>query len=88
MKSFIEKLEKLIPEEETLKQEDIEKNNNSINNKNLCPICSDSTIDTHIMPCGHEICRNCLYQYLFEKKVCPFCRVEIKGIKEDTNFKI
>ena len=66
----------------------MEKNNNSINNNNLCPICSDSTIDTHIMPCGHEICRNCLYQYLFEKKVCPFCRVEIKGIKEDLNFKI
>ena len=56
--------------------------------KNLCSICADSVIDTHLLPCGHSLCRNCLFQYLSENKVCPFCRVEIKGIKEDPNFKI
>ena len=86
MKTFIEKLEQLVPEEETIKQEDFERQNDNINN--LCPICSDSIIDTHLLSCEHAICRNCLYQQIFENNVCPFCRVKIKGIKEDPNFKI
>ena len=56
--------------------------------KNLCPICSDSVIDTYILPCEHSICRNCLLSMISGNKVCPFCRTEIKGIKEDKNFHI
>ena len=55
---------------------------------NKCHLCSDTDIDTHLIPCDHSLCRNCLIRCLSEKKVCPFCRVEIKGIKEDPNFKI
>ena len=92
-KEFIENLEKIVPEQETLKSiennndKEMTKSGNKIE-KNICSICADSAIDTHLLPCGHSLCRNCLFQYLSENKVCPFCRVEIKGIKEDPNFKI
>ena len=96
LKNFINIIEKICPEEEILKM-----NNNDLLNqdtevtrsgtkieKNICTICSDSIVDTHILPCEHSICRNCLFHYLSENKVCPYCRVEIKGIKEDPNFKV
>jgi hypothetical protein len=99
LKNFIERLENTVPEEETIKAISIGSNNNNngiedakngtkIDDKNLCSICADSVIDTHILPCGHQLCRNCLFQCLTENKICPFCRIEIKGIKEDPNFKI
>ena len=87
---FVINLEKLIPENETIKE--ISSNNlienSSMKDKNICTICADSVIDTHIIPCEHAICRNCFYQCLSGNKACPFCRVDIKGIKEDNNFKI
>jgi hypothetical protein len=92
-KDFIEQLEKLVPEEEVQTKIDIDidkemtKSGNKIEDK-LCNICADSVIDTHIIPCDHSLCRNCLFQCLSENKTCPFCRVEIKGIKEDPDFKI
>ena len=89
MKDFIAKLEQLIPDEELVKNNNIrEQNQNNKENSNICSICSDSIIDSHLVPCDHAICRNCIYQHLFENKLCPFCRIEIKGIKEDPNFKI
>ena len=89
MKDFIVKLEQIVPEEEIIKNNYIkEKNDKNESNNNICPICSDSIIDSHLIPCDHAICRNCFYQHLFENKFCPFCRIEIKGIKEDQNFKI
>ena len=96
LKSFIDMLETIIPEEETLKSINNFTSNNGTEvtrsgtkiEQNICPICADSIIDTHLLPCEHSICRNCLFHYLSENKICPFCRVEIKGIKEDPNFKI
>ena len=89
---FIEYLEKLVPEKETTKLINTgETPGNSAlksEEKNLCPICADSVIDTHIIPCEHSICRNCLFQCLSGNKACPFCRVQIQGIKEDKNYKI
>ena len=89
---FVKYLDSLVSENETKK---LISNVNSPRNsgiqskdKNLCPICSDSVIDTHILPCEHSICRNCLLRMISGNKVCPFCRTEIKGIKEDTNFHI
>ena len=92
-KDFIEQLEKLVPEEEIKDKIDIDidkeitRSGNKIDN-NLCIICADSSIDTHLIPCDHSLCKNCLFQCLSENKTCPFCRVEIKGIKEDPDFKI
>ena len=89
---FVSYLEELIPEKDIFKL--INVNNTPGNSavkteeKNLCSICADSTIDTHILPCEHSICRNCFYQCLSGNKACPFCRVQIQGIKEDKNFKI
>ena len=80
-KDFIEQLEKFDKDKEMEKRK-------TVIALNICSICSDSTIDTHLVPCNHTLCRNCLYQCLSENKSCPFCRVEIKGIKEDANFKI
>ena len=90
---FIIQLEKLVPEAEVKTKIDIANNNEMTNSgnkieNNLCSICADSAIDTHLVPCDHSLCRNCLFQCLSENKTCPFCRVEIKGIKEDPNFKI
>ena len=94
-KSFndcIENLEKLVQEEQTTKLINIKATpGNSelkLDKKNLCQICADSVIDSHIVPCDHAICRNCLFQCLSGNKSCPFCRVQIQGIKEDKNFKI
>ena len=86
IKDFISKLENIKLEEEAKTEEN--KGNNIDENNNICPICSDSQVDSHIYPCGHPICRNCLLQHTLENKLCPFCRSEIKGIKEDQNIKI
>ena len=90
LKNFIEKLQDIIPEEKTIKLININiiKGSETKIEKNICLICADSVIDTHILPCEHAICRNCLFQNLSESKLCPFCRKEIKGIKEDPNFKV
>jgi hypothetical protein len=87
--NFINDLEQIVPEEETIKNI-IDSNSNSSTKikNNICPICADSVIDTHILPCEHSICRNCLIQCLSENKICPFCRVKVIGIKEDKNFKV
>ena len=85
---FLIYLEKLIPEEKVKKLINNENSGIKSEEKNLCPICADAKIDTHILPCEHSICRNCFFQCLSGNKVCPFCRVKIQGIKEDNNFKI
>ena len=92
-KDFIEQLEKLVPEEEVINKIDFDNNkemtkSGRIIEINLCNICSDSVINTHLIPCDHSLCRTCFFQCLSENKSCPFCRAEIKGIKEDPNFKI
>ena len=88
--NFVSYLEEILPEEQTFQLFNINKPpiNSEINldYQNLCPICFFSKIDTHILPCGHEICRNCFFQCLSGNKICPFCRKKINGIKEDTNL--
>ena len=90
IKDFITILEKLKLDEEAKKQSNAQQNeiNKENENNNICLICSDAAADSHISPCGHPICKNCLLQHSLESKTCPFCREEMKGIKEDPNFKI
>ena len=99
LNEFLSKMEKIITEEELLKlsKEFDDKNNIEVTKsgnkieKNICFLCADSVMDIHLLPCEHSICKNCLLHYLSEskeKKLCPFCRAEIKGIKEDPNFKV
>ena len=81
---FLVDLEKIIPEKEVTKitNDNIDK---SFENNKLCLICVDSTVNIHLLPCNHLICRNCYLQCLSGNKLCPFCRITIKGIKEDKN---
>ena len=82
--SFLISLEKIIPEKDV-----INLNNNddskSFGNNNLCPICFDSAANNHLLPCKHLICKNCYLQCISGNKLCPFCRIKIKGTKEDKN---
>ena len=86
-KDFLVYLEKIIPEKEITKL--INNNNDndkSFKNNYLCPICADSTVNIHLLPCNHLICKNCYLQCLYGNKQCPFCRIVIKGIKEDESY--
>ena len=86
--SFLMNLEKIILEKDATKlinNDDDNNNNKSLENNNLCPICVDSVVNTHLLPCQHLICRNCYLQCISGNKLCPFCRVKIKGIKEYKN---
>ena len=96
LKEFIALLEQIVSEENTIEsifndaminEIGVSKSGKKIE-KNICSICTYAVIDTHILPCEHSVCRNCFLKCISENKVCPFCRVNIKGIKEDTNFKI
>ena len=82
---FLTSLEIIIPEKDTIK---LNNNNNdeSLENNNLCPICVDSVANAHLLPCQHLICKNCYLQCLSGNKLCPFCRIKIKGIKEDKKY--
>ena len=84
IKDFLVDLEKIIPENEVIKLIS-DSNNKSIENNRLCPICVDSANNIHLLPCNHLICRNCYLQCLSSNELCPFCRIAIKGIKEDNN---
>ena len=96
LKEFIALLEQIVSEENTIEsifndaminEIGVSKSGKKIE-KNICSICTYAVIDTHILPCEHSVCRNCFLKCISENKVCPFCRVDIKGIKEDPNFKI
>ncbi|XP_023819773.1 E3 ubiquitin-protein ligase CBL isoform X2 [Oryzias latipes] len=46
----------------------------------LCKICAEKDKDTRIKPCGHLLCKSCLFGW--QKSVgntCPYCRCDIKG---------
>ena len=84
--SFLISLEAIIPEKDVIKLINNNNDDKSFENNNLCPICFDSVVDTHLLPCEHLICRNCYLQYISMKKLCPFCRIKIEGTKENKNL--
>ena len=77
-------LEKIILEKDATKLVNND-DDKCLESNNICPICVDSAVNTHLLPCQHLICRNCYLQCISGNKLCPFCRVKIKGIKEDKN---
>ncbi|XP_018655197.1 putative cbl [Schistosoma mansoni] len=50
----------------------------------LCKICDENNKDTRLEPCGHLICKNCLFncQSTGNGLTCPFCRLVIKGTED------
>ena len=82
--SFLMSLENIILEKDAIKLI-YNDDNKSFESNNLCPICFDSVINTHLLPCQHLICRNCYLQCISGNKLCPFCRIKIKGTKEEKN---
>ena len=83
---FLTSLEKIISEKDIIKLNNINNNDESLENDNFCPICIDSVANAHLLPCQHLICKNCFLQCLSGNKLCPFCRIKIKGIKEDKKY--
>lgn len=51
----------------------------------ICVICLDKKVNTLIADCGHRIlCDVCVREYIRRTSVCPYCRVEICLIKQDS----
>ena len=47
-----------------------------------CVICMQKIKDKVLTPCNHELCRECIYQWVVKKHNCPLCRMylNIKSI--------
>ena len=46
----------------------------------LCPVCLQLLIEPVVMPCNHELCRDCFRQNVEEANlVCPLCRKRISS---------
>ena len=76
-KKSIEKLEKIIINDEKLKSFGIE---------NTCAVCKDEFIigqECLLMPCQHHFHKNCLLPWLNERNSCPVCRFELPTDDED-----
>ena len=42
---------------------------------NRCAICLDNKKSTFaVIPCNHEFCDKCIFEWLEENKTCPLCR--------------
>ena len=76
-KNSVEKLEKIIIDDEKLKSFGIE---------NTCAVCKDEFIigqECLLMPCQHHFHKNCLLPWLNERNSCPVCRFELPTDDED-----
>ncbi|XP_042257992.1 uncharacterized protein LOC121889846 isoform X1 [Thunnus maccoyii] len=58
-----------------------------------CPVCLDLYRDPHLLPCGHNFCRTCLYRLKWQanrgRLRCPECRDSHRcGTNFQKNFKL
>ena len=43
-----------------------------------CSICLDNkTTIFSVIPCGHEFCDSCIFEWLEQHKTCPLCRCNV-----------
>ncbi|GMM28886.1 E3 ubiquitin-protein ligase [Martiniozyma asiatica (nom. inval.)] len=47
---------------------------------NQCAICRYTILIGVLTPCGHKYCRECLFEWMKNKKMCPLCK---KSLKEE-----
>ncbi|CAH8629016.1 unnamed protein product [Schistosoma rodhaini] len=43
----------------------------------LCSICHNLLVNTRLLLCGHQFCRECLYYWFKISNTCPLCRKSI-----------
>ena len=47
-----------------------------------CAICLDKMTSTFsVIPCKHEFCEKCIFDWLEEHKTCPLCRCNVQKTK-------
>lgn len=54
-----------------------------------CGVCLEDTLTLCMVPCGHEICGECMLGICSDTSkaaTCPFCRGHIAGLQIDTLF--
>lgn len=54
-------------------------------NDNQCVICRYNILVGSLTPCGHKYCRECLGEWMKNKKICPVCQKPLNK-KELYNF--
>lgn len=57
---------------------DILENDND-NDKDICPICLDRTINAKLIPCNHTFCFRCIGEY---HDICALCRRDFTNVEK------
>ena len=52
----------------------------------ICPICLDKNSDSHVLPCSHAFCWECITKLTNDK--CPICRKTMTGVSEHPDFRL
>lgn len=56
---------------------------NDKENNSMCPICRDPVESPKVLPCGHQMCSECLEQLRRYKNQCPECNTPFGIITGD-----
>lgn len=49
--------------------------------KDRCAICLDNKTTTFaVIPCNHEFCDPCIFEWLEKSQTCPLCRCKVDKV--------
>ena len=79
----ISEVEEVITQMDSLSRESqVESQQSSIAEEDICPICYDRPISAVFQPCGHSSCRACITMHLYNSKRCFFCKLVISSVDD------